>query len=206
MVQGSQQIRGGPHFPDRCPSTRLLAYNLFSSTHIRHPPPCPVHRSDTKFKALNEANVFFESSSVYVSLTELSNSTSGLEFRILCGEPDWELSALAQVCTSFPQALIPSVEKLYILESSLAELSWQVDIENSQWMELLRSFAAVKAFYLCKKFTPRIAPTLQELVGERVQTSCPLRRAFSWRSSIRLDLSRKALTSSSLHDSSPATP
>ncbi len=66
-----------------------------------------------------EANVFFESSSVYVSLTEIFESTTGLEFRILCGQPDWELSALAQVCTSsFPQALIPTVEKLYILESS----------------------------------------------------------------------------------------
>jgi hypothetical protein len=127
-----------------------------------------------KFKALNEANVFFESSSVYVSLTEIVDSTSGLEIRILCGQPDWELSALAQVCTSsFPQALIPTVEKLYILESRIAELSWQVDIETSQWLELLRSFVAVKGFYLCKKFAPRIAPTLQELVGERVTEVLP---------------------------------
>lgn len=127
-----------------------------------------------KFKALNEANVFFESSSVYVSLTEILDSTSGLEIRILCGQPDWELSALAQVCTSsFPLALVPTVEKLYILESRIAELSWQVDIENSQWLELLRSFVAVKEFYLCKKFAPRIAPTLQELVGERVTEVLP---------------------------------
>lgn len=127
-----------------------------------------------KFKTLNEANIFFDSSSVIFSLTEIVDSTSGLEFRVLCGQPDWELSALSQVCaTSLPQALIPTVERLYILESSQAELSWQVDIENGQWLELLRSFAAVKGFYLCKKFAPRIAPTLQELVGESVSEVLP---------------------------------
>jgi len=31
----------------------------------------------------------------------------------------------------------------------------------------------VKGFYLCKKFTPRIAPTLQELVGGRVTEVLP---------------------------------
>jgi hypothetical protein len=66
------------------------------------------------------------------------------------------------------------VERLYVLESSSAELSWQVDdIENGQWLELLRSFAAVKGFYLCKKFAPRIAPTLQELVCESVSEVLP---------------------------------
>ena len=132
-----------------------------------------IGRSRTpKFKALVGANVIFGSSSVCLSLSETFDSTCGLDFTILCAWPDLELSALAQVCTSsFPQLLISSVEKLYIVESSRVELSWQVD--NSQWLELLRSFAGVKGFYLCKKFAPRIAPCLQELVGERVTEVLP---------------------------------
>ena len=58
-------------------------------------------------------------------------------------------------------------------ESGSSQLHWQDDIENSQWLELLHPFTAVKDLYISQEFTPRIAPALQELVGERVTEVLP---------------------------------
>ena len=57
-------------------------------------------------------------------------------------------------------------------------MHWQDDIENSQWMELLHSFTAVKGLYIYQYFAPLIAPALQELVGEGVTEVLPALRTF----------------------------
>ncbi|KAF8503249.1 hypothetical protein F5888DRAFT_1886948 [Russula emetica] len=67
--------------------------------------------------------------------------------------------------SSFPEAFIPTVEHLYICEG-FGQPRWQDDIEDSQWLELLHPFTAVKYLYLTQKFESRIAPALQELAGE----------------------------------------
>jgi hypothetical protein len=68
---------------------------------------------------------------------------------------------------------MPAVERLYICEQKYALLSWQDDIETSQWLEVLHPLAAVKELYISRKFTPYIVPTLQELVGGRVSEVLP---------------------------------
>jgi hypothetical protein len=76
--------------------------------------------------------------------------------------------------SSFSRALIPAVQHLYIHESEAWPVQlWQDDIEGSQWLELLRPFTAVKDLYISKEFVPRIAPILQELVGERAADVLP---------------------------------
>jgi len=101
-------------------------------------------------------------------------SDSALQLGILCGQSDWQVSSLAQVCTSaFPIAFIPTVEHLSVLEETLSPPHWQDDIENSQWLELLHPFTAVKNLYLSKEFAPRIAPFLQKLVGGRATEALP---------------------------------
>ena len=50
---------------------------------------------------------------------------------------------------------------------------WQDDVENILWMDLLHPFAAVKNLYISKRFVPRIAPALQELVGPRTTEVLP---------------------------------
>ncbi|KAF8503244.1 hypothetical protein F5888DRAFT_1886945 [Russula emetica] len=83
---------------------------------------------------------------------------------INCRQPDWQLSCLTQVCSSsFPEAFIPTVEHLYI---NGWEPRWQDDIEDSQWLEALHPFTAVKCLYLSQAFASCIAPALQELAGE----------------------------------------
>jgi hypothetical protein len=98
--------------------------------------------------------------------------------RIKCRQADWQLSSLAQFCN--PQALICTVEHLYILELvfTFFKPHWQDDIENSQWLEVLHPFAAVKDLYISQEFMPRIAPVLKELVGETATEVLPALRTL----------------------------
>jgi hypothetical protein len=122
-----------------------------------------------KLKAHDEAHVIFSDSDVWVTLP----FSRRLELRISCRQSDWQLSSLAQICSSsFPQALISTVEHLYV-QGVFSQPSWQDDMESGQWLELLYSFSTVKDLYLDREFASRIAPTLKELVGERVTEVLP---------------------------------
>jgi hypothetical protein len=124
-----------------------------------------------KFKTFDEARVDFSDRRVSVTLPRESDGV--LAFEISCRPSDWQLSSLAQVCSSsFPQALIQMVEHLYIQDGSW-QPRWQDDIENSQWLELFHPFTGVRDLYISSEFTPRIAPALQELVGERATEVLP---------------------------------
>jgi hypothetical protein len=119
-----------------------------------------------KFEAHGEARVVFSDWDVLVTLPQTLSGV--LELGISCRQPDWQLSSLAQVCSrSFPRPFIPAVERLFIVEDGFPRLHWQDDIENSQWLELFHPFSSVKYLYISSEFAPRIAPALQELVGER---------------------------------------
>lgn len=122
-----------------------------------------------------EARVIFSSGFVQVTLTRPGEtSPKGFGLGFTCGHTDWQLSSLAQVfSSSIPQALISTVEQLYIYESGFLEPRWQGDVEDSQWLDVFNPFTAVKDLYLSQNFVPRIAPTLQELVGERVVELLP---------------------------------
>ena len=114
-----------------------------------------------KFRAYDEAHVYFLEREVTVKLPRTSAGT--LKLGISCSESDLQLSSLAQVCSSsFPPALILTVEHLYI-QSLYWEWPWEDDIEDSQWIELFRPFIAVKDLYFSSDFTPQIATALQEL-------------------------------------------
>jgi hypothetical protein len=117
------------------------------------------------FKVHNEARMFFSDSGVWVTVPQTFDGR--LNFGISCCQSEWQLASLAQVCSSsFPRALIPAVEHLYI-ESGSWRQHWQDDIENSQWLELFQPFSAVKDLYISSELTPHIAPALQELVTGR---------------------------------------
>jgi hypothetical protein len=109
-----------------------------------------------------------------------------LWFEISCRRSDWQFSSLAQVCGSaFPRAFIRAVEHLHVhtdfddIPTPAAELPLlqalygQDDVESNQWLEVFYPFTAVKYLYIPSEFTPRIAPVLQGLVGERVADVLP---------------------------------
>jgi hypothetical protein len=64
------------------------------------------------------------------------------------------------------------LEDLYIYRRPHWPLKWN-KIENGLWVELLHPFTAVTNLYLCEEFAPRIAPALQELVGDRITEVLP---------------------------------
>jgi hypothetical protein len=124
-----------------------------------------------KFKAHDKAHVSFDHKDVSVTLPQKFDRT--LRLGVSCSQTDWQISSLAQFCSlSFPQSLILAVERLYI--HSHRAWGWQDDIENSQWLELLHPFTAVKGVYISQEIAPRIAPALQELVRERVAEVLPV--------------------------------
>ena len=120
----------------------------------------------------DEARVTFFNSAVVFTLPEIFDRE--LELGISCRQSDWQLSSLAQLCSlSFPRALMSSLERLYACEGQHSQLRWQADVENSQWLEFLQPFTAVKELYLSRQFAPCIAPVLKELVGARVSEVLP---------------------------------
>ena len=108
----------------------------------------------------------------------LPRTIRGLNLEIHCSESDWQLSMLAQICSSsLPvQPVIPSLEHFYIHENEVNQSlqpRWQDDIENVQWLELLHPFTTVKALYLSRDIAARMAPALGELVGPRATEVLP---------------------------------
>jgi hypothetical protein len=94
--------------------------------------------------------------------------------QIPCTMSESEFPALDhwEICTSS----LPStsdVEDLYIFESRPRESDYEDDIDDSLWLELLRSFVAVKNLYISEEFVPHIVPTLQELAEERMTEVLP---------------------------------
>jgi len=101
-----------------------------------------------------------------------SHSLDKVRLGISCSTSEWQLSSLAQVCTSFSPLLF-TVKDLYIDCIGFFPLDWPDDIENAQWLELLHPFSAVKDLYPPRRFTPGIAFALQELVEEGVKEVIP---------------------------------
>ena len=95
-----------------------------------------------------------------------------LTLMVSCRKLDWQLSALAQVCNSCLPTL-PSLERLSICDGQYSQPNWQDDMENTQWLELLHPFAAVKDLYLSKEVALHVAPVLQELSEEQVTEVLP---------------------------------
>jgi hypothetical protein len=156
------------------PMLEILDITLFHQL-IFDTPNLPQFISRTPtFKARDEACVVVSESGVRIAPAQPFVRGFRVDLEISCGQSDWQLSSLAQVCrSSFPHAFISSLENLYIREDEYPRLGWQDDTENAQWLDLLHPFTAVKNLYLSKEFTRRVAPVLQELVGERVVETLP---------------------------------
>ena len=127
--------------------------------------------SRTPLKPLEIAHVVFGYHAARVSFSQTFGYGS-LEVRITCRELDWQVSSLEQVCTSCLPPL-SRTEDLYIHSDPYSHPHWQDNIENSLWLELLHPFTALKSLHLSKEFVPRIAPALQELVGNRTTEVLP---------------------------------
>jgi hypothetical protein len=122
-----------------------------------------------------QADILCEAATVAFRL--YSRNGTEIALSISCKPLDWQISSLAQVCsTSFPS--LPTLEHLDIdIDIDIGPdslLNWQDDMEDTQWLDLLRPFTSVKDWHLSEILVPFIAPALQELSGERVTEVLPV--------------------------------
>ena len=123
-------------------------------------------------RALEVGYIEFGSGAIIVKFPSQASDRGVLSVEIACTASEWQLSSLEQVCTS-SLPTISALEDLHIFENREYPPHWQDDVENRLWLDLLRSFVAVKHLYLSEGFVPRIAPALQELVGGRTMEVLP---------------------------------
>ena len=120
-------------------------------------------------RAPEKAHVEFNDSTAGVTLESGTSSTSRIN--ISCGEPDWQLWSIEQVCNFLHP--LSTVEDLYV-KHEYSQLVWKNDaIEDTLWLEFLLPFTAVKNLYLSKQFAPGIAAALQEFIGGRTTEVLP---------------------------------
>jgi hypothetical protein len=128
------------------------------------------------FGAYNEAHLIFLSHEALVSFEfrpeQSQNSKAIVEVKTLCNVSDWQLSFLRQICT-MSLCLLLTTEKLYIKEDEYSPPNWKDDIENTEWLDLLLPFTAVKNLYLSTQVLQRIAPALQDVTGGRTAEVLP---------------------------------
>ena len=116
------------------------------------------------FKAPDKARLVFLDSAVRVEFPLQPSGNGELNVGISCKELDWQLSSLVEVCSLLFPPLSTS-KHLYIYERQPSLPDSQDDFENTQWLDILRPFIAVKNLYVSEQFAPRIALVLQNLVG-----------------------------------------
>ncbi len=106
------------------PLLHSLAITLFHQLLFETPHISQFFSRTLKTKAINDARIVFKDRAVQVSLPLTSGMSPDetLSLGISCRESDWQLSSLAQVCTS-SSFLFSSVEHLYISEIDIGHLT-----------------------------------------------------------------------------------
>ena len=139
----------------------------------------PELSHSSRFKAPNKAHVCFGSRTASVKLHPRVSSTQHFNVAVLCRVPNWQLSSLAQICTT-SMPLLSTTENLFISEYEYdSQLDWKDDMQYIEWLELLHPFTAVKNLYLSKQFASFIAPALQEItVGGTTEVLSTLQNLY----------------------------
>jgi hypothetical protein len=130
-----------------------------------------INRSPT-LRAPENGHIKIGSKAIIVKFPSQTSDYGILSVEIPCTASDWQLSSLEQVCTSSLPP-VSTLEDLYIFEVLGNPPRWQDDVGNTLWLDLLRSFVAVKDLYLSEEFVPHIVRALQELVGGRTTEVLP---------------------------------
>jgi len=125
-----------------------------------------------KIKALTQAALAFYNTVIEITLSTQTQTVADrgmLVLRVSSRESDWQLSSLAQLCSS-ALPLLSTLERLNIHEHPFWGTHWQGDMENTQWMEFLGLFTAMEGLYLSNGVALRVARALQGLAREGVVT------------------------------------
>jgi hypothetical protein len=125
--------------------------------------------------AYDEAHLTFSGDDAQVRLRQSHPEPSNyrmVEVKISSRVSDRQLSTLAKICT-LSLSLLLTTESLYIDGNESSPLVRRDDIEDTEWLDLLLPFTAVKNLYLSTPISPRIALALQEVTGARTTEVLP---------------------------------
>jgi hypothetical protein len=133
-------------------------------------------------KAFDQADIVFLDHAIRIALHSKSEAVdlnrTTLEIKMFSDSAsDSQISCLAQIGSS---TLLPlsTLEHLHISGDRYYPPYWLDDIENSQWLDFLYPFTAVRNLYLSQGVTFRLVPALQKLVGEGVDVLPTLQNLF----------------------------
>jgi hypothetical protein len=103
----------------------------------------------------------------YVEMTFWARSRSSIHktfsFIIFCGAVDWQVSSVAQICNQL-SFILSSIDQLDI---DNWRSIWKVDMDDTQWLELLQPFTAVQTLRLLSdNIESLVWPALRGLSGE----------------------------------------
>ena len=142
------------------PQLHDLSISLFNDIHFDTPELSLFVTQTPILGAYDEAHLTFYSHQAQVELIYHQQPHYRMvNVSILCQVSDWQLSSLTQICNLSLHPLL-TTENLYIEEFLLSPSNWKDDIENSEWLDLLLPFTAVKNLYLSKKIATHLAPAL----------------------------------------------
>ncbi|KAH9955390.1 hypothetical protein BGW80DRAFT_1394981 [Lactifluus volemus] len=128
------------------------------------------------FMSYTEAKMVFTSTNIAINCSSMEPplifGSLKLEISSIGSEGDLQVSSMAQICNQL-LFLVSRIERLYIQEPSWPSAAFQVNMDNTQWLELFRSFTAVQALYLHDSFRSPIMSALQVLNEESVTDILP---------------------------------
>ena len=109
------------------------------------------------------ARVVLKDDAAQVELFPITSEYREFRVEISCEELVRRPLSLVKVCTLCLPPL-SALEDLFFRAID-GSLEWQDDIENAQWLEVLRPFSAVKNLYFSEDFARVIVPALHENIG-----------------------------------------
>ena len=119
-------------------------------------------------------------SSLYVELDfEEGHHGSRLTLRILCKRPDWQVFHLARILVQ-SRAMVSNMVHLFINESDLQiEPGWEDSVDDTDWLELLRTITTVQTLQVSKQLAGYIALALDGFNEEIVTEVLPALTSLS---------------------------
>jgi hypothetical protein len=129
-----------------------------------------------QLRSLNRADVVFYSYFVEVKLYPYTwaGHQEELALNVSSKQLNSQLSSIAQILNPYSSSPpLSTLERLNISEVRYSRPDRQGDVENFQWLELLRPFTSVKSLYLSEGIARRVAPALRDLPRERVTEVLP---------------------------------
>jgi len=157
------------------PLLNYFEITFFSQLIFDLPRICQFICRSEKLRELDRADIICSGNSIDLKFTPQIRTPHRpmLALRISCNKSDWQVSSLAQACSSVLPSL-SALDQLLIYEDPDSPPLWQDDMEDIQWLELLGPYTDVKKLFLSEGVGQRVAPALHKFTEERVTGFLPV--------------------------------